>query len=115
MSYFTSQFIAKIAHSLRQQLWGRICQFLVLFFFIFLSFFLLNLFNFQLYHIESIEDTVAIGSILIDIVRGEDSPRSFEVILDKIDQCEYETHSQKESYKDCWCQNDNISGIVEGW
>ena len=115
MSYFTSQFIAKITHSLGQQLWGSIRQFLVLFLFILFSFFLLNLFDFKLYHIESIEYTVSICSILIDIIWGKDFPRSFEVIFDKIDHCKYETHSQKESYKDSRYQNDNVSGIIKSW
>jgi hypothetical protein len=98
MGYFASQFVAEVTHSLRQQLRGGIGQFFVLFFFVLFCFFLFNLFDFHFDHIESIEDTVPVGPVLIDVVRGEHFPGSFEVVLDEVDHGKDEPDSQQEGH-----------------
>jgi hypothetical protein len=68
MRNFTSKFIPKIAHSLREKLRGGISQFFIFFLFLFFCLLLLDFFYLHFYHIQRIEDTSTVGSVLVYVV-----------------------------------------------
>ena len=109
MSHLASQLIAKIAHRLRQQLRSSICQPLILFLFVSLCFLLLDLFYFQFYHVQSVEDPVPVGSVLVYVVGGKHSPGSPDVVFDEVYHGKNESDPQEQGHQHSRAQNDDVS------
>lgn len=67
MSDFASKLMIKVAESLREDLGSDVCQSFILLFLFLFCFPFLELLYFQFDHLECIEDSIAIGSVLVDV------------------------------------------------
>ena len=113
MCYFASQLIAKIAQFAAEEVRGGIGHFFVLLLFLLLGLFLFNLLYLHFNHVEGIENSVSVGSVLVDVVGSKGPPWFFDVVFDEVEDGEYESDSKQKSNEDGGGKNNDVSGIVE--
>ena len=114
MGHLAPKLVAEVAESLGEQVGGGVGKFFILLLLLLLGLLLLDLFDPELYHPEGVENAVAVGPVLVDVVGGEDVPGPFGVVPDEVAGGEEQPEAQHEGHQAGGSQDDHVSGVVEG-
>jgi hypothetical protein len=113
MSDFASEFVSEVGEGFGEDLRCGGGDSFVLFFLFLFGFLFFNFLDFVFDVVEGIENSSAIGSILVDVSGVESFPRATDVVADCPDKGEYESEQEEEGDKACGCENEDVSEIVE--